>query len=143
MPMDQVLKNFEDYCAKHGERVTPPRRAVYAALLKSDQPMSAYDLLDSLKTALNNPKPPTVYRALEFLQAHGFVHRIESLNVYVTCGAGHRHNGSQFMICSKCGRVEEAHLCHVPKGLQEQVDARGFKVSHWNAELHGLCESCV
>ena len=47
--------------------------------------VKAYDLLAELDRQGGAAKPPTVYRALDFLMAHGLVHRLESLNAYVGC----------------------------------------------------------
>lgn len=138
-----AIAQLTQWCAAHNERLTPPREAVMGIVADSKKPLTAYEVLDALGKTLENPKPPTAYRALEFLTLHGFVHRIESLNAYVACGEGHKHNGSQFMICDQCGTVEEAHLCHLPKDLQAQADQQGFKISYWNAEIHGRCKDCA
>ncbi len=50
-----------------------------------DGAISAYDLLDLLREAEPQAKPPTVYRALDFLLEQGFVHKVESTNSYVLC----------------------------------------------------------
>ena len=142
MSTKALMNNLRSYCDENGHRVTPPRSAVLEILGNAKKPMSAYDVLDALGKKLDNPKPPTAYRALDFLSEHGFAHRIESLNAYVTCSEGHKHQGSQFMICTSCGKVEEAHLCHVPKGLDDIMAKEGFTLSHWNAELHGVCQDC-
>lgn len=142
MTLHKAIEQFREHCAQNKWRATAPREAVLEILADADQPLSAYDVLDALKAKLDNPKPPTAYRALEFLIEHGFVHRIESLNAYVTCSEGHKHKGSQFMICTNCGKVEEAHMCHVPQGLNEIMGNKGFTLSHWNAELHGVCGDC-
>lgn len=134
---------FKRYCEENGLRVTAPRLLVYGIVSKAKKPITAYDVLDQLAKKLDNPKPPTAYRALEFLGTHGFVHRIESINAYVSCDENHRHQGSQFMICASCGAVEEVHLCHLPEGLSKQLAKNKFTLSYWNAELHGLCDKCT
>jgi len=142
MQTKAVLRNFKNFCEREGVRVTEPRLHVLEIIARSKMPLTAYEVLDLLGEKLEKPKPPTAYRALEFLTAQGFIHRIESLNAYVACGEDHKHHGSQFMVCDSCGHVEEVHLCHVPKGLQTQTSERGFEISHWNAELHGRCRKC-
>lgn len=137
------LKTFKARCNEKNLRLTPPREHVFMIVLKSKKPLTAYDILDALGQKLDKPKPPTVYRSLEFLIQHGFIHRIESLNAYVTCTEDHKHHGSQFMICDSCGRVEEAHLCHIPQKLEDAVKRKGFILSYWNAELHGQCSACL
>ena len=99
-------------------------------------------MLERMKEITPNPKPPSAYRALEFLQEHGFIHRIESLNAYVKCNVNHLHHGSQFMVCDSCGRVTEIHLCSLPDSLKAKVDSEQFHFNHWKLEIHGLCQSC-
>ena len=53
--------------------------------------MTAYELLERLEAAGLGSAPPVVYRALDFLVANGFVHRIERLGAFAACThAGHR-----------------------------------------------------
>ena len=61
----------------------------------------------SSASAGGSTKPPTVYRALDFLIAHGLVHRLESLNAYVGCPAPDASHEGQFLICGACGGVSE------------------------------------
>lgn len=137
-----LVENLRSYGAEHGHRITAPREYVLEIVARAEKPMSAYEILDALGGKLDKPKPPTAYRALEFLVAHGFLHRIESLNAYIACAEDHKHQGSQFIICDECGRVEEIHLCHIPEPLRKQADGKGFTLSHWNTELHGRCGEC-
>lgn len=134
---------FETYCKERGLRITEPRLLAHDIVNRADKPMSAYDILNHMGKTLSNPKPPTAYRALEFLEEHGFVHRIESLNAYVSCDVNHKHSGSQFMICDSCQAVEEVHLCSLPKKLDEKVQSEAFTLHHWNVELHGICQACT
>ena len=50
--------------------------------------MTAYELLDGLARAGLGSQPPVVYRALDFLVANGFVHRIERLDAFAACTHG-------------------------------------------------------
>jgi len=138
-----VIKIASDYCEEHKHRLTEPRRQVLQIITSSKKPIGAYEVLKKLSQVMKDPKPPTVYRAIEFWQDHHFIHRIESLNAYVGCEAGHRHNGSQFMICDDCGTVIEAHLCDMPQPLKDSIDQKTFTPSKWNVEIHGVCEKCV
>ena len=72
----------------------------------------------------NSPKPPTIYRAIDFWHSHNFIHRIESQNAYFICIENHLHKGSQFMICDECGKVIEAHFCDLPKKHQTKHEAK-------------------
>lgn len=137
-----LLKQVADYCEQNGHRFTEPRQFVLEIIADAKKPLGAYEVLEQLGKKIENPKPPTAYRAIEFLEEHGFIHRIESLNAYIACHTDHRHQGSQFMICDDCGTVIETHLCHLPDVLENKTKNANFHLSRWNVELHGSCEKC-
>ena len=137
-----IIKKAETFCDDAHARLTQPRRLVLEILSKAQTAMTAYDILDAMGRVLDKPKPPTAYRAIEFWMENGFIHRIESLNAYIICEAGHHHQGSQFLICDDCGTVAEAHLCHLPDGLKQKAEGQNFTVNHWSLELHGQCARC-
>lgn len=139
----KFLACVEKHCAERGIRFTDPRRHVLGIIASSEKPVGAYEILARLARVMPNPKPPTAYRAIDFLLEQGFIHRIESLNAFLVCREDHRHDGSQFMICDDCGNVEEAHLCRLPAQLSNKTDASGFQVKSWNVELHGRCNACA
>lgn len=138
-----IIKQAEKFCADNGHRYTDPRRFVLKIISEAKKPIVAYDILAALGQDLDNPKPPTAYRAIDFWVEHGFVHRIESMNAFTLCREDHHHNGSQFLICDDCGDVMETHLCHVPDSLQSKASEKNFTVQNWTVELHGRCGGCT
>jgi len=74
------------------ERFTPLRAHVLELIIADGKAVKAYDLLDRLKPDVGSPKPPTVYRALEFLSRHGLIHRVEALNAFIACDHNHLHD---------------------------------------------------
>ncbi len=81
----ELLAQAEKICAQRNVRLTPQRLEVLRLMSLQDGAISAYDLLDLLREAEPQAKPPTVYRALDFLLEQGFVHKVESTNSYVLC----------------------------------------------------------
>ncbi|MEC7840113.1 MAG: Fur family transcriptional regulator [Chlamydiota bacterium] len=140
--MENIIDHAQAFCTEHKERLTKPRVEVLKIISQSLKPVGAYEILEKLGQVIHMPKPPTVYRAIEFWLQNGFIHRIESLNAYTTCHAGHKHKGSQFMICDECGIVIEVHICEMPNTLQKMVTKNTFLPSNWNLEIHGLCQEC-
>ena len=138
-----LIKKAAQFCEKNKYRFTEPRERVLSIIAASAKPLGAYEVLEQLGLMTPNPKPPTVYRAIEFWQTHGFIPRIESLNAYITCDAGHRHKGSQFMICDDCGTVIETHLCSFPESLKDSAAQNAFIPSRWSFEIHGTCGNCT
>ncbi len=137
-----IVKTAQQFCEENGQRFTETRQLVLEIIAKAKKPITAYEILDALEGKVKNPKPPIVYRATDFWQSHGFVHKIESLNAFVTCGEGHQHRGSQFMICDECGKAFEIHMCHMPDPIGAAAKAEKFDISFWNLEVHGRCSAC-
>lgn len=138
-----ALSDAEKACMKSGLRLTRIRRDVLTLVWKSHAPIKAYELLEQLHQ--ENPKtaPPTVYRALEFLQKAGLVHRIESLNAYVGCGDPTEPHLGQFLICESCGAVAEINAKKITNTLNEQAAKLGFNTQQQMVEIKGICPQCA
>lgn len=129
-------------CQTRGVRFTPIRRKVLELIAQSGGGLKAYDLLDQLSTQHAAARPPTVYRALDFLIEQGLVHRIESQNAYVACACPEHAHGFQLLICRGCGHVEELHLDDISGQLAARAESKGFHVERQTIELQGLCTAC-
>lgn len=103
-----------------------------------DGAISAYDLLDLLREAEPQAKPPTVYRALDFLLEQGFVHKVESTNSYVLCHLFDQptHTSAMF-ICDRCGAVKEECAEGVEDIMHTLAAKMGFALRHNVIEAHG------
>ena len=129
-----------------GERFTAPRRMVFRKLLEAQKPIKAYDII-GIKDDNDKPaKPPTIYRALEFLCRIGLVHKIESDSSYFACSHHHHCESSNHlplvMICKKCGDVFEDHITAIEDIIGKTAIKRGFKVEKMMLEAHGICNDC-
>ncbi len=140
--VEQSLDRAEAICAAHGSRLTPQRRRVLEILCAHEKPMGAYEILEQLGSGAKGVKPPTVYRALEFLQAMGLVHRLESLNAFLSCVHPDHPHAGQFLICRECGRVDELEDPGVERRLGEAVSATGFVADSRVIEVTGRCADC-
>ncbi|HEY3599531.1 MAG TPA: Fur family transcriptional regulator, partial [Paraburkholderia sp.] len=133
------LAHADAVAAGRGLSLTTLRRQVYALIAASERPIGAYDLLAALEPQRGRVPPTTVYRVLEFLVEHGFVHRIESKNAFFACCAvGQPHQG-QFLICDACGETIEIPGGELAERLAGSAPAHGFEVRHQVVELSGLC----
>jgi Fur family zinc uptake transcriptional regulator len=136
----RALGAAERRCTETDQRLTAPRRRVLELLLEADAPLKAYDLIAAFGAAGEPAKPPTVYRALEFLERLGFAHRIESLNAYVPCRLEGESHAAAFLICSCCGAAEEFEPDFAPG--RAAAEAKGYAVSSVTLEARGLCPAC-
>ncbi|CAG9267181.1 Zinc uptake regulation protein ZUR [Burkholderia cepacia] len=140
--IDARLSRADAFAAEHGLAWTPLRRQVYERVLAAQRPIGAYDLLAELEPQRGRVPPTTVYRALDFLVEHGFIHRIESKNAFFACcEIGVPHEG-QFLICDSCGDTVEIPGGDLAKQLSASEPAHGFEVHHQVVELSGLCGHC-
>ncbi len=141
----------EHACLERGLRLTPIRARVLTLIAEHGKPIKAYDLLDRIRAdkALDEDSagaaaPPTVYRALDFLLANGFIHKLESVNAFVAC---HHPNTAQhsvpFLICDRCHSAVELEDERVVAQLDEKARALGFVPQAQTLEVHGICARCV
>lgn len=125
-------------CEDAGERFTPLRAHIFELIVKADGPVKAYDLLDQLRPERGSPKPPTVYRALEFFSRLGLIHRVEALNAYIACDHSHPGHIAEFFICETCDAVEEKHAHE-----HEDCTPEGFTITRSVIEHYGQCKGCA
>lgn len=138
-----ALSRAEAVCERKGRRFTGLRKQVLKLIWANHGPVTAYDLLKELRQEKGNAEPPTVYRALEFLQHLGLIHRIESLNAYIGCDHPGRDHICQFMICVRCNKaVEVADDGNMTSAIQTKADELGFQVHSQTVEIAGICRSC-
>ena len=136
------LAQVEQHCRARGIRLTPLRREVLALVLSAQKPIGAYDLLAQLGREGRPAAPPTVYRSLDFLIEHGFIHRLASINAYLSCcHPAHRHQ-SVFLICTACQRTDELSVASLAQPLQALTTQQQFQVAQSLIEISGLCKSC-
>lgn len=124
-------------------QLTANQRHVLLALQQAEEPLGAYTLLDRLRGNGFNA-PTQIYRALQRLIGHGLVHRLESLNAYVSCHhtSGCEHGVAAFAICRQCGHVAEFVDEQLGACMQRLAQDNTFTVHGATIELHGMCASC-
>jgi Fur family transcriptional regulator, zinc uptake regulator len=140
---ENLLDRAGSICAARGARLTELRRDVLGLILDSEAPTGAYDLLERLRTLRGPAAPPTVYRALDFLQEQGLVHRVERLSAFVGCVAHEQEHAAQFLICRSCGKVTELEDPVLAHALEDAAQRLGFRVGKATIEAEGQCAACA
>ncbi|PWK85272.1 transcriptional repressor [Fulvimonas soli] len=127
---------------ERGLRLTPLRKEVLELVAAAGRPVKAYDLLDQLRDRHGSAAPPTVYRALDFLLEHGFIHKLESINAYVSCHHPAEAHQVPFLICDSCSSAQEVCDERVAQLIEAQAKAFGFRPQAQTLEVHGICKQC-
>jgi Fur family ferric uptake transcriptional regulator len=146
MPSAQTETQIRNRLATHDVRYTTGRRAVVAALARTEGPRSAAELHDDLDRAV---PLSSLYRSLAVMSDAGVlaphfgakgVTRYELAEWIM----GHHHH----LVCSHCGAVDDVELpTELEKTLEELIGAAaqhgGFRASGHALEIDGLCGACA
>ena len=139
----EALTRARRLCKERGLRLTRQREQVLRLVWESHRPAKAYELLARMGASqAAKPKPPTVYRALDFLLECGLVHRLESLNAYIGCGHPNRHDDCYFLICQGCGTATECCSSSIASALDKVVQRHSFASRSATLEISGTCSDC-
>ena len=125
-------------------KLTKNQGVVLDALRESAGPMSAYQILDVESVREKGLKAPlTIYRALDKLVEAGLVHRIETLNAFVSCDQDHHTEPPAFMICEECKHIIEVGTRSIQRTVLKQAEEQGFQVNQMHVEVSGRCRKCA
>jgi len=140
--VEDALVAAEAVCARRGARLTPTRKRVLELIWHNHKPVGAYDLLHALQQERRGAAPPTVYRALEFLQEQGLIHRIEFLNAYMGCDDPENPHVGHFLVCRVCGNAIELTDERIEDTISESARSLGFAAEQSMVEIKGVCADC-
>lgn len=140
--LERSLNRLEQLCRARGQRLTRQRRAVLSTLLVVGRAISAYELLELLRSEDAKSTPASVYRTLDFLMEIGVVHRLESTRSFVLCEHPDAPHWVQFLICRRCGQVVEAEDERIAAATERLGHRLGFALDQRIVELTGLCAGC-
>ena len=136
-------EQVREACARRGLALTGARANVVAILAEHSAPLGAYAIIEALARRENKAvAPPTVYRALDFLMEHGFLHRIESRNVFAPCAHPDHAHRAVLLNCETCGRSVEIEDEGVGAAVDRAAQAAGFTAKARVIEVAGLCAAC-
>ena len=123
----------------HAMRITTPRRAMLAFLLRKPGPFSA----DELHTRLASDEcdSVTVYRSLQAMEAIGALRRHEFGDGINRYEFNHGENHTHYLICRQCHASRPLDFCGA-EGVERMARRIGYaEVSH-SLTVFGVCEAC-
>ncbi len=140
--LDEAMKKAVAICQHQGLQFTPLRKKVLQMVWQDHYPTKAYDILGKLNQRGASAKPPTVYRALDFLLKYGMVHKLHSINAFIGCSHPQQHRACYFLICSQCGEVRECCNSSLDQVISNTSSKNKFAFKHITLEINGQCSQC-
>ena len=146
--LESALNQADLASNKAGVKLTPKRRHLFALLLASNIPLSAYELTDLFKTTFGQSIPPmSIYRMLNFLTDNNLAHKLTSENKFISCAhstCDHNHQIPQFLICESCSQVKEIGIQKdIFNALKLSVEQAEYCLQEAQLELKCLCANCA
>ena len=141
--IQRAVATAEKICAAKQVNLTPIRRRILEIVWRQHEPIGAYEILAELARDRDKAAPPTVYRALGFLQEAGLVHRLDTLNAFLGCDRPQDQHAGQFLVCRQCRRVAEIEDSVLNRALRERADALGFRLEASAVEIKAVCSQCA
>lgn len=134
---------IESVLSLHGYRLTAPRAAIVAAVLRHRRPFTAEQLVAELseQRAGRAIGRATVYRTLEILAAVDVLTRLvqpDGRPSYIIGNPGHRHH----LVCSECGSAVEFTSCPVDQLVRDLTRDTDYQIHDHLLEVFGVCPRC-
>lgn len=142
--LNGALRDAEVICHRQDARLTPIRKQVLELVWQSHKPVKAYDVLAQLQQGMPSAKPPTVYRALDFLLEHHLIHKLQRLNAYIGCQHRESDDGEcYFLICTRCRVTQEMQHPSIHRHLNDTIRQHHFLPQQVTVEVEGICSACL
>jgi Fur family zinc uptake transcriptional regulator len=139
----EALEKAERVCQRQNLRFTEIRQTVFRLVWQRHSPVKAYEILEQLQQQGIAAKPPTVYRALDFLLEHQLIHKLHRLNAYTGCMHPSPLTPCLFLICTGCESAEEIRDDALIDLLHNVRNKQGFATFDMTLELEGMCKECL
>lgn len=136
--ISEHLEHAQTVALAHNTRLTPLRRHIYKCLLDANAPLGAYEILGMLD-GIGAPKPPTVYRSLDWLMEVGLAKKVESLSKYIAKTSSDNSKKIAFLLCETCGHAETFDIGSALEALGDFARKKGFQEHHAVIEILGRC----
>jgi Fe2+ or Zn2+ uptake regulation protein len=132
----------KSFCQRAQLRVTEPRERILRFLSEHHLPASIDMIMQSEHFAADCAET-TIYRTLMLFREIDLVRQINlpaKPSYFVLNAPG---QVSDFLVCRRCGRVQELQTPKSLLQLEQDVAAKsGFVAIHHELELYGICPAC-
>jgi len=123
----------------HNIKATRQRVEIYKVLQKTQQCLSADEILQALEAQNLKIDLATVYRNLELFVQNGIAIKstINRKHFFEIKKSSHYH----YFVCIKCNEKAEIVDCKINL-IEEELNKMNFKILDHNLEVYGICNKC-
>lgn len=139
---DEVIDEFRAYLREHNLPVTAQRLAIADVILRSEQHLSAEEILLELAARNAAAGMATVYRTIEVLVRSGLVVERDFGEGFKRYEAARDIPHHEHMVCNVCGRVTEFRDERLERMTMLIAEAHGFARQRHRLVIHGTCAEC-
>jgi len=139
--MTDQLTKLGNVLQQKGFRLTQARRHILAALISSEDHITADSLYDTVSQEQPGIGRMSVYRTLDLLSDLGLIRPVyqnTGAAHYILLDNGHHHH----LVCSHCGKVIDVDDCAVKKVERAIRRNYNFEIQGHLLEFIGRCSDC-
>lgn len=139
MDLAAVLQRLNE----RGMKLTPQRVEIVKILMDANEPVTAQEVAQAVRTIHPHVSLDTVYRNLTMLIECGLVNQVnlqnrESTRFEFQGNSGHHHH----CVCLGCGKSFCVESCPTAWFNPKPTEDPGFKVMGHAFEVYGYCTAC-
>ena len=138
----KLMIHLENAASKNEVKLTRIRRHIYKCLVSSPHPLGAYEILEMLD-GVGSAKPPTVYRALDWLLELGVIRKISSISKFVVLPNGQSFDPIAVLLCRECGKAEILKSNGGLKNIINAAKTQGLEDLQATFEIVGQCRPTI
>ncbi len=134
--------DFNEAIKHSGLKSTKRRLAILSVLSRSEQPLSAQDVLFKLKDASIPVNLSTVYRTLDTFAAKHLALKLniadENRALYEFNHMEHKH----YLVCLGCKKTMAIKSCPLENYEKAIADKTDYLISGHKLDIYGYCPDC-
>ncbi|WP_319763312.1 Fur family transcriptional regulator [Maridesulfovibrio sp.] len=133
---------FTEYLTRQRLKMTPQRRTILDVFLAEEGHISSEELYNLVRDEDSSIGQATVYRTLKLLADSGIAKSVDFNDGVIRYEHKYGHEHHDHLVCEHCGKTIEA-VDNKIEHLQEELAGKyGFKLTHHEMYLFGVCKEC-
>lgn len=139
---DESVERFRSWLRSRNLPATAQRLAIANVLLGADRPMSAEEVVETLRAAGPAPGTATVYRTIDVLIESRLVVEEDLHEGFRRFQAVRDDVSTEELLCTGCGAVTSIKAGGVADAVGTAAAPRGFLPVRHRLVIYGMCAAC-